>query len=89
MKSLSYLRGYFDTVEKRWNTDLLNEQNFPINLLPTVVDAGADAGNLLQKWFFIPERTPITAGMGDLQVFENLLLSKRKINLTFLLIVFS
>jgi len=48
--------------------DLLRENNFPIDLLPTVVNAGYDAGNLLQKWFFIPEGTPVTSGMGDLQV---------------------
>jgi len=50
----------------------LREKQFPIELLPDVVDAGSDAGKLHHPWFFIPKGTPITAGMGDVQVGKTL-----------------
>ena len=33
-----------------------------------MVDAGIDSGVLVDRWFGVPEGTPITASMGDLQV---------------------
>lgn len=60
--------GYYDTVEKAWNEAILRDNGFPVKLLPKVVDAGADAGTLADRWFGVPEGTPVTASMGDLQV---------------------
>ena len=47
---------------------VLREHGFPVDLLPEVVDAGIDAGTLVDRWFGVPEGTPVTASMGDLQV---------------------
>ena len=60
--------GYYDTVKKSWNTEILREHACPVELLPEVVDAGGDAGLLVDRWFGVPEGTPVTASMGDLQV---------------------
>ena len=38
--------GYFDTVTSAWNTDILEQQGFPVNLLPRVVSPATDVGQL-------------------------------------------
>ncbi len=60
--------GYYDPIKKSWNLSILQENGFPVDLLPEVVDAGTDAGLLVDKWFGVPKGTPVTASMGDLQV---------------------
>ena len=62
--------GYYDTIKKSWNIPILRENGFPVDLLPEVVDAGTDAGLLVDKWFGVPQGTPVTASMGDLQVIS-------------------
>ncbi len=53
---------------------ILRDHGFPVDLLPDVVDAGIDAGILVDRWFGVPEGTPVTASMGDLQVNKPVLL---------------
>lgn len=38
--------GYFDVNECSWNRDILNRANFPVHLLPTVVQPGTNFGTL-------------------------------------------
>ena len=45
----------------------LKEVDFPIHLLPAVVDAPHLAGSLAADWHGIPQGTPIGVAMGDLQ----------------------
>ncbi|XP_050028579.2 sedoheptulokinase-like isoform X1 [Dermacentor andersoni] len=59
--------GYFDTVDGQWNTDLLREAGFPVDLLPAVVEPGAVAGCLEHPWYGIPAGTPVHAALGDMQ----------------------
>lgn len=59
--------GYFDTVTSEWNKDLLLKHQFPVSLLPTVIDASCDAGCLDESWFDIPAGTPVGSALGDLQ----------------------
>lgn len=59
--------GYFDTVDGQWNTDLLREAGFPVDLLPDVVEPGAVAGRLEHPWYGIPAGTPVHAALGDMQ----------------------
>ncbi|GAB6018691.1 hypothetical protein CHUAL_000367 [Chamberlinius hualienensis] len=66
--------GYFDTVTKKWNTDRLSTSDFPIHLLPEVVDPGETIGLLQSSWYGIPEGTPVGVALGDMQcsVFSTL-----------------
>lgn len=59
--------GYFNTEKNEWNVDILKDANFPINLLPTVIKSGQFAGKLSVSWNGIPEGTPVSVAMGDLQ----------------------
>ncbi|XP_070389506.1 sedoheptulokinase-like isoform X2 [Dermacentor albipictus] len=59
--------GYFDTVDGQWNTDLLRDAGFPVDLLPAVVEPGAVAGCLEHPWYGIPAGTPVHAALGDMQ----------------------
>ena len=59
--------GYFDTKINLWDYDLLKDNDFPTHLLPDVVESWNIAGNLGPNWYGVPEHTPITCGLGDLQ----------------------
>ncbi|XP_037274959.1 sedoheptulokinase isoform X1 [Rhipicephalus microplus] len=59
--------GYFDTVAGEWNTNLLREAGFLVDLLPDVVEPGAMAGRLKYPWYGIPVGTPVHAALGDMQ----------------------
>jgi len=47
----------------------LSKMNFPVRLLPSVMEAGACAGVTARCWHGIPAGTPVTAAMGDLQCY--------------------
>nr|CAI5842589.1 unnamed protein product [Callosobruchus analis] len=59
--------GYFNCATNQWNKELLQEADFPVNLLPEVGESGAVAGNLAGDWHSIPKGTPVGIGLGDLQ----------------------
>ncbi|XP_042861022.1 sedoheptulokinase-like isoform X1 [Penaeus japonicus] len=59
--------GFFNTVTKKWNEELLQEAGLTSDLLPTVVDSGQEAGQLENSWYGIPAKTPVIASLGDLQ----------------------
>lgn len=58
--------GYFDTVDNSWNVEILQENNFPVHLLPTIVKTGETAGKLSHCWYGIPSGTSVGAALGDL-----------------------
>ena len=45
----------------------LSDTEFPVRLLPSVRDAGSQAGTLQEVWYNINEGTPVGVAMGDLQ----------------------
>ncbi|KAG8308873.1 hypothetical protein J6590_099208, partial [Homalodisca vitripennis] len=51
--------GYFNTEQMAWNTELLQEAEFPTQLLPEVIPSGDIAGTLADQWHGIPIGTPI------------------------------
>ncbi|KAK9412583.1 sedoheptulokinase [Crotalus adamanteus] len=59
--------GYFSTIEKSWNTKLLEDSGFPIHLLPEVVDSGDLAGETCQAWHRVPAGTKVGIALGDFQ----------------------
>ena len=59
--------GYFNTQEKSWNLDILKSVDFPIHLLPKVVDPGSAAGSLSKAWYGIPRETQVLTALGDMQ----------------------
>ncbi|XP_075980015.1 sedoheptulokinase-like [Anticarsia gemmatalis] len=59
--------GYFNTEKNEWNVDILNSVDFPVNLLPKIMKSGEFAGKLNVCWNGIPEGTPVSVAMGDLQ----------------------
>ncbi|XP_063536912.1 sedoheptulokinase-like [Cydia strobilella] len=59
--------GYFNTEKNEWNVDILQSIGFPVNLLPKVVKSGEFVGKLNSSWNGIPEGTPVSAALGDLQ----------------------
>jgi sedoheptulokinase len=51
--------GYFNTIKKEWNTDILQEAGFPVGILPKTVMGGDPAGKLPSStWHVVPEGTP-------------------------------
>ena len=58
--------GYFDTVKKTWNEEILSSAGFPTEILPEV-QTEMKAGVLAHSWFDIPKDTPISVALGDLQ----------------------
>ena len=59
--------GYFNTQGKTWNLDILKTVNFPIHLLPKVIDSGSVAGTLSKTWCGIPRGTQVLTALGDMQ----------------------
>ncbi|KAI9564353.1 hypothetical protein GHT06_008091 [Daphnia sinensis] len=59
--------GYFNTQEKTWNLEILKTVNFPIHLLPKVVNPGSVAGSLSKAWCGIPRGTQVLTALGDMQ----------------------
>lgn len=59
--------GYFSTEDKTWNFDILKSVDFPIHLLPKVVDPGTVAGTLSKSWYGIPPGTEVFTALGDMQ----------------------
>lgn len=66
--------GYYNTVNDQWNLDKLQANEFPVHVLPVVVQAGEVAGKLDSDWYGIAEGTPVAAALGDMQcsVFSTL-----------------
>lgn len=59
--------GYFNTEKNEWNYDILKSVDFPVNLLPKIAKSGQIAGKLNSSWNGIPEGTPVSVALGDLQ----------------------
>ncbi|KAE9540071.1 hypothetical protein AGLY_005323 [Aphis glycines] len=59
--------GYFDVIECSWNTDILIKANFPVYLLPLVVQPGKIFGTLYETIYHIPKGTVVGVALGDLQ----------------------
>ncbi|XP_002735979.1 sedoheptulokinase-like [Saccoglossus kowalevskii] len=59
--------GYYDTVNKVWNSGILSEAGFPVKLLPEVKTPGSNAGNLEYNWYGIPQGVPVGIALGDMQ----------------------
>ncbi|KAL1498093.1 hypothetical protein ABEB36_008947 [Hypothenemus hampei] len=59
--------GYFNCKLNTWNTELLEQSGFPINILPEIRDSNQVAGHLIDSWHGIPKGTPIGVGYGDIQ----------------------
>ncbi|KAK3891420.1 hypothetical protein Pcinc_004719 [Petrolisthes cinctipes] len=68
--------GFFNTVTKEWNREVLAGAGLPLNLLPKVVESGQTAGYIPNTWYSIPANTPVLASLGDLQCSVLPLLSK-------------
>lgn len=59
--------GFFNTTKGCWNTEILMEAGFPVEILPQVVKPKATVGCLPETWFHIPQGTPVGAALGDFQ----------------------
>ncbi|XP_044586577.1 sedoheptulokinase-like isoform X1 [Cotesia glomerata] len=60
--------GYFLTDQAKWETELMANAGFPVNLLPkSILKPGQVAGKLRHPWFGIPAGVPIGVALGDLQ----------------------
>lgn len=51
--------GYFNTHNNQWNVKILQNANFPVHLLPSVVQPNTIAGHLKHPWHQIPSGTPV------------------------------
>lgn len=51
--------GYFDTISCSWNVDVLSKVNFPLHLLPSVVQPGTNFGTLYDTIYDLPQGTVI------------------------------
>lgn len=51
--------GYFNCVTNQWNTEVLENVDFPVHLLPEVRKTGTVVGNLADNWHSLPKGTPI------------------------------
>lgn len=49
--------GYFDSISCSWNIDILSDAEFPIHLLPTVVQPGTNVGTLYKTFYDIQQET--------------------------------
>lgn len=49
--------GYFDPISCSWNVDILSSANFPIHLLPSVVQPGTNFGTLYKTFYDIQKET--------------------------------
>ncbi|XP_058803271.1 sedoheptulokinase-like isoform X2 [Phymastichus coffea] len=60
--------GYFLTEEKRWDTEALESDGFPLRLLPSeILTPGQPVGTLAHNWFGVPAGVTIGVALGDLQ----------------------
>lgn len=59
--------GFFNTQIKEWNVDILKSVNFPVHLLPKVVDPGTIVGQLSKNWSGIPRGVDVFTALGDMQ----------------------
>ncbi|KAK9503822.1 hypothetical protein O3M35_010297 [Rhynocoris fuscipes] len=59
--------GYFNTRTSEWNKEILESAEFPVSLLPDIIESGSIAGKLSDSWHGIPSDTPVVAALGDLQ----------------------
>ncbi|XP_030392631.1 sedoheptulokinase isoform X2 [Gopherus evgoodei] len=59
--------GYFNCRSKSWNTEILGESGFPLDLLPEVGDPGDIAGRMPHDWHGIPKGTEVGIALGDFQ----------------------
>ncbi|KAJ1185935.1 hypothetical protein NDU88_002721 [Pleurodeles waltl] len=59
--------GYFNTVTKSWNHDILRESGFPVSLLPDIGEPGEVAGRTLYQWCGIPKGAKVGLALGDFQ----------------------
>ncbi|XP_044734649.1 sedoheptulokinase-like [Chrysoperla carnea] len=59
--------GYFNCTLSDWNNEILSEADFPVRLLPKVVENGQIVAHLAECWYGIPIGTPIGVALGDWQ----------------------
>ncbi|XP_073171691.1 sedoheptulokinase isoform X2 [Lepidochelys kempii] len=59
--------GYFNSRSKSWNTEILRESGFPLDLLPEVGDPGGIAGRMPHDWHGIPKGAEVGIALGDFQ----------------------
>ncbi|XP_027675996.1 sedoheptulokinase isoform X2 [Chelonia mydas] len=59
--------GYFNSRSKSWNTEILRESGFPLDLLPEVGDPGDIAGRMPHDWHGIPKGAEVGIALGDFQ----------------------
>ncbi|XP_069471297.1 sedoheptulokinase isoform X2 [Ambystoma mexicanum] len=59
--------GYFNTVTKSWNHDILRDSGFPVSLLPDIGEPGGVAGRTSYQWAGIPKGTEVGIALGDFQ----------------------
>ncbi|XP_001952623.3 sedoheptulokinase isoform X1 [Acyrthosiphon pisum] len=59
--------GYFNVTDCSWNIDILTEANFPVHLLPSVVQPGINVGTLYETIYNIPKGAVVGVALGDLQ----------------------
>ena len=46
--------GFYNTVDAKWNIEVMEAAEFPVKMLPTIKRSGETAGLLSQNWFDIP-----------------------------------
>lgn len=51
--------GYFDVVNCSWNVDILKKANFPVHLLPSVVQPKTNVGILNDNIYDLPKGTTV------------------------------
>ncbi|XP_067136812.1 sedoheptulokinase-like [Centruroides vittatus] len=59
--------GYFDTISNTWNVERLKEHDFPVNLLPVVVESNTVVGITKTNWLNLPTSCKVYVALGDFQ----------------------
>ncbi|XP_067930115.1 sedoheptulokinase-like [Watersipora subatra] len=63
----AYSWGYYDMDKVCWQTDVLDNTEFPIRLLPTIVSAGTVVGQTTLSWSALPPDVDVYVAAGDAQ----------------------
>ncbi|XP_039612479.1 sedoheptulokinase [Polypterus senegalus] len=59
--------GYFNTQKRKWNLEILRNSDFPVYLLPEVVESGSIAGKTTREWHLVPVEVEVGVALGDFQ----------------------
>uniref|UniRef100_A0A8C4STC3 Sedoheptulokinase n=1 Tax=Erpetoichthys calabaricus TaxID=27687 RepID=A0A8C4STC3_ERPCA len=59
--------GYFNTQKRKWNLEILRDSDFPVYLLPEVVESGSIAGKTRREWHGVPVEVDVGVALGDFQ----------------------